>query len=123
MTYTGPDSAPFGTIMQANQFSLLAKRRFLPLFITQFLNAFNDNLFKQALLVMIAGLMKPAIERPEVLVTIVGAKSGQWQVLTCMSQSLLKLLTARHSNDNYDIWGARRFLKSGYPGTLMVAWC
>jgi hypothetical protein len=29
--------------------SLLTKRRFLPLFITQFLGAFNDNLFKNAL--------------------------------------------------------------------------
>lgn len=29
--------------------SLLGKRRFLPLFITQFLGAFNDNLFKNAL--------------------------------------------------------------------------
>lgn len=29
--------------------SLLAKRRFLPLFVTQFLGAFNDNLFKNAL--------------------------------------------------------------------------
>jgi MFS family permease len=29
--------------------SLLGKRRFLPLFVTQFLGAFNDNLFKNAL--------------------------------------------------------------------------
>jgi len=35
------------------QFSLLAKRRFLPLFLTQFLGAFNDNLFKSALVILI----------------------------------------------------------------------
>ena len=29
--------------------SLMKKRRFLPLFVTQFLNAFNDNFFKIAL--------------------------------------------------------------------------
>ncbi len=33
--------------------SLLNKRRFLPLFVTQFLNAFNDNFFKMAMVVLI----------------------------------------------------------------------
>ncbi|TFW15876.1 MFS transporter [Massilia arenosa] len=36
---------------QSNQFSLLGQRRFGPFFWTQFLGAFNDNLFKTALLV------------------------------------------------------------------------
>ena len=36
-----------------NQFSLYGERRFLPFFITQFLGAFNDNLYKNALLVII----------------------------------------------------------------------
>ncbi len=35
------------------QFHLFTKRRFLPLFITQFLGALNDNLFKNALLVIV----------------------------------------------------------------------
>jgi 1-acyl-sn-glycerol-3-phosphate acyltransferase len=38
---------------QANQFSLLTQRRFGPFFWTQFFGAFNDNLFKTALLVML----------------------------------------------------------------------
>jgi len=33
----------------SSQFSLLNKRRFLPLFLTQFLGAFNDNAFKNAI--------------------------------------------------------------------------
>ncbi|MGL6160154.1 MFS transporter [Microbulbifer sp.] len=37
-----------------NQFQLLGSRRFLPFFLTQFLGAFNDNVFKSALMVMIA---------------------------------------------------------------------
>ncbi|KUJ82644.1 MFS transporter [Microbulbifer flavimaris] len=37
-----------------NQFQLLGSRRFLPFFTTQFLGAFNDNVFKSALMVMIA---------------------------------------------------------------------
>ena len=32
--------------------SLLGKRRFLPLFATQYLNAFNDNLFKMAMVIL-----------------------------------------------------------------------
>ncbi|MFC5461914.1 MFS transporter [Massilia niabensis] len=36
---------------QSSQFSLLSQRRFAPFFWTQFLGAFNDNLFKTALIV------------------------------------------------------------------------
>lgn len=38
----------------ASQFSLLKRRNFLPFFLTQALGAFNDNLFKNALLLFIA---------------------------------------------------------------------
>ncbi|MFC1589783.1 MFS transporter [Pseudomonadota bacterium] len=37
-----------------NQFELLKQKRFLPFFITQFLGAFNDNVFKNALIILIA---------------------------------------------------------------------
>ena len=37
----------------SGQFGLLGKRRFAPFFATQFLGAFNDNLFKNALLVLL----------------------------------------------------------------------
>ncbi len=36
-----------------SQFALLKSRRFLPLFVTQFLGAANDNLFKQAMVTLI----------------------------------------------------------------------
>ncbi|MCB1591263.1 MAG: acyl-[ACP]--phospholipid O-acyltransferase [Alphaproteobacteria bacterium] len=39
--------------MEKNQFDLLKDRRFLPLFITQFLGAFNDNIFKMTLSVLV----------------------------------------------------------------------
>jgi len=39
---------------QTSQFALLGKRRFLPFFVTQFAGAFNDNLYKNALLLLIA---------------------------------------------------------------------
>jgi 1-acyl-sn-glycerol-3-phosphate acyltransferase len=38
---------------QSSQFALLQQRRFAPFFWTQFLGAFNDNLFKTALLVVL----------------------------------------------------------------------
>ena len=38
---------------QKSQFHLFTQRRFLPFFVTQFLGALNDNLFKNALLVIV----------------------------------------------------------------------
>jgi len=40
--------------MSHSQFSLLKQRRFLPFFITQALGALNDNIFKNALMILIA---------------------------------------------------------------------
>jgi len=37
-----------------NQSRLLKSKRFLPLFITQFFGAFNDNVFKSAFLIWFA---------------------------------------------------------------------
>ena len=38
----------------SNQFSLLKETRFRPFFFTQFLGAFNDNVFKTALITLVA---------------------------------------------------------------------
>ncbi len=43
-----------GVIMSAVNLLLLGKRRFLPLFATQFLGAFNDNLFRSAMLFLVS---------------------------------------------------------------------
>ena len=40
--------------MAHNQFALLGTRRFAPFFVTQSLGAFNDNVFRNATLVLIA---------------------------------------------------------------------
>jgi acyl-[acyl-carrier-protein]-phospholipid O-acyltransferase/long-chain-fatty-acid--[acyl-carrier-protein] ligase len=57
----------------ANQFALLAARRFLPLFTTQTLGAFNDNLFKSAfvMLVTYSPAMRSSFD-PAVLSAIAG---------------------------------------------------
>ena len=49
---TDNPSAPEPADERLTQFQLLASRRLLPLFVTQFLGAFNDNLFKAALMVL-----------------------------------------------------------------------
>lgn len=38
---------------QSNQFSLLRERRFAPFFLTQFLGAFNDNVFRNGLVILL----------------------------------------------------------------------
>jgi len=42
------------SMSQHSQLTLLKQRRFLPYFITQFLGAFNDNVYKNALVILIA---------------------------------------------------------------------
>lgn len=51
---TAARTAPVGSAQAScSQFRLLGKRRFLPFFCTQLLGAFNDNVFKQALILAI----------------------------------------------------------------------
>lgn len=51
--------------------SILKSRRFLPLFVTQFLGAFNDNLFKNAMVMLITfRLAEQAHMSPQLLVTV-----------------------------------------------------
>src|SRR5689334_9626013 len=38
----------------SNQFALLGQKRFGPFFLTQFFGAFNDNVYKNALIILIA---------------------------------------------------------------------
>ncbi|MCC6611133.1 MAG: MFS transporter [Burkholderiales bacterium] len=57
-----------------SQFRLLAERRFGPFFATQFLGAFNDNVFKNALVILIAFQAGTSAGlRPDVLVNLAGA--------------------------------------------------
>lgn len=57
--------------MSANQFDLLKERRFLPLFLTQFFGAFNDNLFKNALVIWITyGLASEVQINAAILITV-----------------------------------------------------
>src|SRR5258708_30261899 len=56
--------------MTANPFALLRSRRFLPLFVTQFLGALNDNFFKNAFVILLTyRLAQEAGLNGQVLVT------------------------------------------------------
>jgi 1-acyl-sn-glycerol-3-phosphate acyltransferase len=48
---------------QQSQFSLLGKKRFLPFFLTQLLGAFNDNIFKQSLILAILFKLSVSADR------------------------------------------------------------
>ena len=57
--------------MQSDQWHLLKTKRFLPLFLTQFLGAFNDNIFKNALIILITySAIESSGLRPEIMVTV-----------------------------------------------------
>jgi len=51
-----------------SQFQLLGQKRFLPFFMTQFFGAFNDNVFKNALVIMIA--FKVADDQVDILTNL-----------------------------------------------------
>ena len=60
--------------MSAPDLSLLAKRRFAPMFVVQFLGAFNDSLFKQGVVLFVTyqlysdAAREAPLERSQVLV-------------------------------------------------------
>lgn len=56
----------------ASQFQLLKTKRFLPLFITQFFNAFNDNVYKNALVILITYKIASSIADEQMLIAMTG---------------------------------------------------
>ncbi|MDR1425331.1 MAG: MFS transporter [Azoarcus sp.] len=58
-----------GTAKHHSQFALFRERRFWPLFLTQFLGAFNDNAYKNSLMILLAfSAVSWTDMKPEVLV-------------------------------------------------------
>jgi len=59
--------------MSAPAFSLLGRRRFAPLFVTQFLGAFNDNLYRSAMLFLVSfTLYRGEADRAALVAVIAG---------------------------------------------------
>jgi MFS family permease len=57
--------ASVGGLMHNQYLSLLRERRFLPLFVTQFFGAFNDNAFKLAMLTIISYRLTSSLSQSE----------------------------------------------------------
>lgn len=72
--FPGPDREGLieGAYVIKTQFELFVTRRFLPLFLTQFFGAFNDNLFKNALVILITFRLAEAYGmNAQILITVV----------------------------------------------------
>ncbi|MBB4087343.1 acyl-[ACP]--phospholipid O-acyltransferase [Sphingomonas carotinifaciens] len=100
--------------MSAPDLSLLGKRRFAPLFVVQFLGAFNDNLLKFALLFLANfGLYAAAPEKAELLATIATG-------LFILPYFLLSALAGQLA-DKYDKAVLIRAVKAAEIGIMMLA--
>lgn len=100
--------------MSAPDLSLLGKRRFAPLFVVQFLGAFNDNLLKFALVFLANfGLYAAAPEKAELLATIATG-------LFILPYFLLSALAGQLA-DKYDKAVLIRVVKAAEIGIMMLA--
>ncbi|MEM1343765.1 MAG: MFS transporter [Pseudomonadota bacterium] len=57
----------------ANQFALLKTRRFLPLFLVQFLGAFNDQVYQKAFVALITYRLADQVETPIALLGVIAS--------------------------------------------------
>ena len=98
----------------ANQYGLLRERRFLPFFLTQFLGAFNDNVFKNALMILFAFKASEWIAMDKNLVQNLG------QVVFILP-FLLFSATCGQLADKYDKAQLTRFVKIFEITIMLVA--
>ncbi len=98
----------------ANQYGLLRERRFLPFFLTQFLGAFNDNVFKNALMILFAFKAASWISLDKNLVQNLG------QVVFILP-FLLFSATCGQIADKYDKATLTRFAKLFEIAIMLVA--
>ena len=96
------------------QFRLLGSRRLLPLFVAQFLGAFNDNVFKQALIVLFTfGTLLAAGANQDVYVNVA--------VGLLVLPFVLFSATAGNLADHFEKSRLIRLVKLGEVGTVALA--
>jgi 1-acyl-sn-glycerol-3-phosphate acyltransferase len=97
-----------------SQLHLLGERRFWPLFWTQFLGAFNDNLFKNALVILVAYRS----------MTLLGL-SSKTIVVACAGIFIFPFFlfsaTAGQLSDRYQKWRLIRWVKVWEIGVMALA--
>lgn len=98
----------------ASQFQLLGSRRFLPMFLTQFFGALNDNVFKQSLLLVFT-------------YQLIGATSTNVSTLNNLAALLFILpyflfsATAGQIADRYEKASLTRIIKLAEIGIMLLA--
>jgi MFS family permease len=92
---------------------LLNKRNFLPLFITQFLNAFNDNFYKMAMVVLITYTILQGGEAEE-------AKYNAWAGAVFIAPFFLLSAIAGQLADSMDKTRLIRIIKSAEIGIMII---
>ena len=98
----------------SNQFELLQAKRFRPFFLTQFLGAFNDNLFKNALVVLLTfHSAQWTTIRPEILANLAAG--------IFILPFFLFSATAGQLADKYDKARLARLVKVLEMGIMLVA--
>ncbi|MBK8181666.1 MAG: MFS transporter [Candidatus Competibacteraceae bacterium] len=85
-----------------NEFTLLKERRFLPFFITQFLGAFNDNVFKNALIILIA--FQVAASDPTRANTLINLCSGLFVLPFFLFSATAGQLSDKYEKSRYIRW-------------------
>lgn len=85
-----------------NEFTLMKERRFLPFFITQFLGAFNDNVFKNALIILIAFQM--AATDPAQANTLINLCSGLFVLPFFLFSATAGQLSDKYEKSRYIRW-------------------
>lgn len=85
-----------------NEFTLMKERRFLPFFITQFLGAFNDNVFKNALIILIAFQM--AATDPAHANTLINLCSGLFVLPFFLFSATAGQLSDKYEKSRYIRW-------------------
>lgn len=97
-----------------SQFALLGSRRFLPLFITQFLGAFNDNVFKNSLIILLT--FSSAYQSGADSTVLVNAAAGIF-----ILPFFLFSATAGQLADKYDKAILMRWIKLAEIGIMLCA--
>jgi len=97
-----------------SQLKLLGERRFWPLFWTQFLGAFNDNLFKNALVILVAyrSMSLLGIDSQEIVVACAGI---------FILPFFLFSATAGQLSDRFAKWRLIRLVKIWEIGVMVLA--
>ncbi len=85
-----------------NEFTLMKERRFLPFFITQFLGAFNDNVFKNALIILIA--FQAAASDPVRANTLINLCAGLFVLPFFLFSATAGQLSDKYEKSRYIRW-------------------